>query len=219
MNERDKNEALRMGVEKDIDEIFEPISEQFEVTERLDKLNKLGIGRAFLHVNSEESIRMMLAYSIPMDYEQSKHVVIFRDGEVMVTEADAEYNKRGYIHNLGPSEVNFNFNTPDLSLVKRSFMFDKDLKSKVVRRSTNKVDIPAIQFMLKDALEIGFILKKEREEAIKESPEMVIKTLDDFLDVSDAPKADGFYELNFNLEKEEERQVVEADDIPYGNEE
>lgn len=174
------------------DEVKDAVTEasvELEMAQRLRELHELGIGRAFVHRSKDARSVIYLAYSLPLDRMLSRHIVVFNDGNLMLTEATDEGFQARYSHELGPNPNAMNLVSDDIALVQRHFLHGaSEIRSKGIKSSLVQDDTPELIELLKKGLTLGKQLKEEREAV--QSSQTVVETLGTFIELQSASDSD-----------------------------
>lgn len=176
-------------IEEEVKEAVTEASVELEMVERLRELHELEIGRAFVHRSKDARSVIYLAYSLPLDRMLSRHIVVFNDGTLMLTEAADEGYQARYSHELGPNPNAMSLVSDEITLTHRYFLHGvSEIKSKGIKSSMVQDDAPELIELLKKGLALGKELKQEREKA--QSVQDVVGVLGNFIELQSAPDAD-----------------------------
>lgn len=135
-----------------------------EMVELLDMLEFHQLGKPITrHFGTGED--ETIGYMLPTNREQTKHLLIFKDGTVLVTEPDDPYEKELYIRHHQPSATPFEVNGPSLPVVVGNLKLRKLFYGKVTMDSTDPTQTEIVKGEVDKAIKIAQQLKEERTSA------------------------------------------------------
>ena len=151
---------------------------EIAIHERLNRLNEMRLGRALVYRGRDGYI--LLGYSLALNLEQSSHVLLFNDGEVLlVEEPEQGYQKRAYSQIFNTYPIPFYFDTKDMDQVKHFFIGGAACQSKIILDVHDPDIMPIIEESVNRAIDVSKQLKERRAIALAMSAGIVIDVIDD----------------------------------------
>lgn len=156
------------------------------LSERINELSYQGLGRAIVVGGATDISIELVGYILPINFEQSKHVLMFNSGLVMVTEP----NPRIVVRNPNLYKVEFSPSTEPLvidsggSLQRGIHVIYTGTLFKgqeVILRSDNPAEKDQIKLELAQAFSFAEELKRKKDAAQKEIADELINSIDRLL--------------------------------------
>lgn len=153
------------------------------------RLKQEGVGRSIVMDRANEvgkTVRRDVGYILPLKPDQSRHLVIFVNGGICITEPSDPKEKAVYKAKMQPNNRSLSVNL-DVSmedLIRLWMDGSTFLKSKVIVANENEESVPVINKAIQDAILLAFELRDQRREAHQSSISQTAAELVRVLDIT-----------------------------------
>lgn len=133
----------------------------------------------------------LIGYILPVNPNQTRHLMIFKDGTMLVTEPRSSTNEVAYIGNFSPNEAPMTFGrTWTLPQVIMILSDASPWGSRTLWRNDNPSDVAQIDTAREQAIQVAQVLKEQRIRAKEETSRRLVDNLKNFLFPPKPPQPD-----------------------------
>lgn len=176
------------------DKFFEGIGEQFEgyfpgLPERIDELHFQQYGRGIATSSGSRKLESMkdklVGYILPVEENQEKHLLVFKDGDMMVVVPDKQITLSAYQSEFSPNDALKRFAGFNLSEIKHYYL--TSVLCQVILRNDSPVLQEEISKVIDQAIDVAKKLKEQRMRARDTSAKEFIQKIDQLLKPFEPP--------------------------------